>query len=61
LKIEELADLSYGAGHLVTTTFVQWPIWRDGKKLINYIENCSADDPKSLFDAQNTVSLDLAL
>ena len=36
-------------------------IWQDGKKLINYIENCSTDDPKSLLDAQNTYSLDLVL
>jgi hypothetical protein len=30
------------------------------EKKINYIENCSADDPESLFDAKNIVSLDLA-
>jgi len=27
---------SYGAGHLVTATFGQWPIWPGCKKLLLY-------------------------
>jgi hypothetical protein len=43
----------YGAGHLITTTFGQWPIWPGWGKNY-YIKNCSPDGSAALFAVKPT-------
>src|ERR1700676_610858 len=50
--------MTYGAGHLVTATFGQWPIW-PGYKKNYYIKNCSPDGSAALFAVKQTFPISL--
>ena len=43
----------YGSGHLITTTFGQWPIWPGWGKNY-YVKNCSPDGSAALFAVKPT-------
>ena len=51
--------IDYGAGHLVTATFGQWPIWPGCKNYYYYIKNCSPDGSAALFAVKQTFPISL--